>query len=56
MPQALAGTFDGGIAVHDLEGPLRDLRLRYFGPRPLTQDNSVKSKATPLVYADLGYD
>ena len=31
------------------------MRLRYFGPRPLTQDGSVKSKATTLVYADFGY-
>ena len=31
------------------------LRLRYFGPRPLTQDNLVKSRATTLVYANLGY-
>jgi len=60
VPEALVATFDGGIAVHDLEGALRGLRgglrLRFFGPRPLTQDDSVRSKATSLVYADLGYD
>jgi len=60
VPEALVATFDGGLAVHDLEGALRGLhgglRLRYFGPRPLTQDDSVRSKATSLVYADLGYD
>ena len=59
VPEALVATFDGGIALHDLEGPLHKfsggLRLRYFGPRPLTQDGSVKSKATTLVYADFGY-
>lgn len=59
VPEALVTTFDGGIAVHDLPGALSrwsaGLRLRYFGPRPLTQDNSVKSKATTLLYADLGY-
>jgi outer membrane receptor protein involved in Fe transport len=59
VPEALAATFDGGVAVHDLPGALErwsaGLRLRYFGPRPLTQDNSVRSKATTLVYADLGY-
>ena len=59
IPEALAQTFDGGIAVHDLEGWAKDvfggLRLRYFGPRPLTQDNLVKSRATTLVYANLGY-
>lgn len=60
VPDALVATFDGGIAVHDLAGPLRrwrsGLRLRYFGPRPLTQNDSVSSKATTLIYADLGCD
>ncbi|MBS0360892.1 MAG: TonB-dependent receptor [Proteobacteria bacterium] len=59
VPEALVSTFDGGVAVHDLPGPLErwsvGLRLRYFGPRPLTQDDSVRSRATTLVYADLGY-
>jgi hypothetical protein len=59
VPEALVSTFDGGVAVHDLPGRLErwsaGLRLRYFGPRPLTQDDSVKSKATTLVYADLSY-
>ena len=45
--------------MHDLSAPLARLeagvRVRYFGPRPLTQNDSVSSKATTLVYADLGY-
>ena len=59
VPEALVSTFDGGVALHDLGGRARNwsagLRLRYFGPRPLTQDNSVRSNATTLLYADLGY-
>ncbi|HEY0316639.1 MAG TPA: TonB-dependent receptor [Sphingomonas sp.] len=59
VPEALVSTFDGGVAVHDLPGVFSrwsaGLRLRYFGPRPLTQDGGVKSKATTLLYADLGY-
>lgn len=59
IPEALAQTLDGGIAIHDLDGWAKDLfgglRLRYFGPRPLTQDNLVKSRATTLVYANVGY-
>src|SRR5262249_15634796 len=43
----------------DLDGAFEKfsfgLRLRYFGPRPLTEDGAVRSKATTLVYADLGY-
>jgi hypothetical protein len=60
IPEALATTIDGGIAVHDLEGWAKNLfgglRVRYFGPRTLTQDNLVRSRATTLLYADLGYN
>ena len=59
IPEALSATFDGGVAVHDLDGWAENLsaglRVRYFGPRALTQDNSVHSQATTLVYGDLGY-
>jgi hypothetical protein len=59
VPEALVSTLDAGLAFHDLAQWLRPwsagLRLRYFGPRPLTQNDSVRSKATTLVYADLGY-
>ena len=30
-------------------------RLRYFGPRPLIEDNSVRSHATTTVNGRLGY-
>ena len=43
VPEALAATFDGGIGVHNLDGWAKDiaagLRMRYFGPRSLTQDD-----------------
>jgi hypothetical protein len=59
IPEALVTTIDGGIALHDLGGWAKHLfgglRLRYFGPRTLTRDNLVRSKATTLLYADLGY-
>jgi TonB-dependent Receptor Plug Domain len=54
VPEALAATVDGGIAVHDVDW-LAGLRLRYFGPRALTQNDSVRSKATTLVYAEVAY-
>lgn len=66
VPESLEGTIDGGIALHDLDAFDRGtkwaknwsggLRLRYFGPRNLTQDGLVHSKATTLVYANLGYE
>jgi hypothetical protein len=31
------------------------LRVRYFGPRPLIEDNSVRSNSSTPVSARLGY-
>jgi len=31
------------------------MQLRYFGPRALIEDNSVRSNATFLTYARIGY-
>jgi hypothetical protein len=60
VPEALESTFDGGVAARVPTGPFKQwgggLRLRYFGPRPLTQNDSVRSRATTLVYADLAYE
>ena len=47
--------FDAGISVHDLYGFEADLRFRYFGPRALIEDDSVRSPATALLYASVGY-
>ena len=32
-----------------------ELQLRYFGPRPLIEDNSQRSQATTLAYLRTGY-
>ncbi len=43
-------------AIIDNGGPYSgSLQLRYFGPRPLTEDNSVRSDATTTVNGKLGY-
>ncbi len=59
VPEAIGGTVDGGIALHDLDDFWQDwsgsVRARYFGPRVLTQDGRQRSKATTLVYLNLGY-
>ena len=60
IPEAIETTADAGMAVHDLgSGWLRGfyggLRVRYFGPRSLTQDDRERSKDTTLVYLQLGY-
>jgi outer membrane receptor protein involved in Fe transport len=55
VPEAVEQVFDAGVNVHHLYGFEADLRFRYFGPRALTQDNSVRSPATALLYASVGY-
>jgi hypothetical protein len=45
-----------GATFHDVYGGFfGGPRLRYFGPRPLIEDNSVRSNATLLLSAMLGY-
>ena len=36
-------------------GPLGSLRVRHFGPRPLLEDNSIRSSQTTIVNAEAGY-
>jgi hypothetical protein len=59
VPEALAGTIDAGLSIHELPGLLHDwsgaVRWRAFGPRTLTQDGAIKSKATSLVYLQSDY-
>jgi outer membrane receptor protein involved in Fe transport len=44
-----------GATVIDLGPWFGQLQWRYFGPRPLIEDNSVRSSATSLVSARIGY-
>ena len=39
----------GGASIDNFHRTFASLRLRYFGPRPLVEDNSVRSKATTLL-------
>jgi outer membrane receptor protein involved in Fe transport len=58
IPGALDRVISGGFAVAPPEGGagvIASLRLRHFGPRPLIEDNSVKSESTSLVNGELGY-
>jgi hypothetical protein len=58
IPGALDRVMSAGLAVDPPEGrsgPVGSLRLRHFGPRPLTEDNSVQSKTTSLVNGEAGY-
>jgi hydrogenase/urease accessory protein HupE len=55
IPGSVETVIAAGAAVHDLRGFFGGLRLRYFGPRALIEDNSRRSKETFLLSANLGY-
>jgi hypothetical protein len=56
IPGAIARAAAVGVTVPDLRRFFGSLRWRYFGPRPLIEDASVRSHSTSLFYHDLGYD
>ncbi|GAC1691237.1 MAG: TonB-dependent receptor [Candidatus Dormibacteraceae bacterium] len=56
VPGSVESVIAAGATVHDTRGFVGGVRLRYFGPRPLIEDNSVRSHSTSLVSADAGYD
>jgi len=56
IPGAIETAVSLGATVPDVHRFFGSLRWRYFGPRPLIEDGSVRSRATSLVYLDLGYD
>jgi uncharacterized protein involved in outer membrane biogenesis len=43
------------LAVDNLGPWFGALQLRYFGPRPLLEDNSVRSNATSTLNGRIGY-
>src|SRR5687767_4798730 len=59
IPGALNRVISAGISVNPpaavTRGPFGSVRLRHFGPRPLLEDNSVKSKSTTILNGELGY-
>lgn len=55
IPGSIEQAVSAGVSVEDLGPVFGSLRLRYFGPRPLIEDNSVRSSSSTLVNARLGY-
>ncbi|MGB9150578.1 MAG: TonB-dependent receptor [Burkholderiales bacterium] len=55
IPGAIDKVASAGITVDDLHNFFGSLQLRYFGPRPLLEDGSQKSKATTMVNLRAGY-
>lgn len=55
VPGSVRTVVSLGATVSDLGPWFGQFQLRYFGPRPLIEDNSVRSKGTTLAYARVGY-
>ena len=56
VPEAVGTVVSAGASVDGFHRMYGSLRLRYFGPRALVEDNSVRSKPTTLVNLGTGYD
>lgn len=55
IPGAFATVIAAGATVNLPYNLFGSLRLRHFGPRPLIEDNSVRSGSNTLVNLELGY-
>ena len=56
IPGSVQTVVAAGVAVHDFwGGAFGSLRARYFGPRSLIEDDSVRSPSTTIVNAQVGY-
>jgi hypothetical protein len=55
IPGAVEGVFSGGVAVDELDRWSGSLRVRWFGQRPLVEDDSVRSRASTLVTGDVAF-
>ncbi len=55
IPGAIETVVSAGVTYRADCGFFSSVRLRYFGPRPLIEDDSVRSPETILVNAQLGY-
>ena len=55
IPGAVEGVASLAAAVDNLGPYFGALQFRYFGPRPLIEDNSVRSKSTKTLNGRLGY-
>ena len=55
IPGAVEGVASLALAVDHVGPWFGALQLRYFGPRPLIENNSVRSRATSTVNGRIGY-
>jgi len=55
IPGSPEGVISAGATIDDIRGFFGSLRLRYFGARPLIDDNSVRSSPSTIVNGRVGY-
>jgi outer membrane receptor protein involved in Fe transport len=55
IPGAVSSTANLGLTVDQIGPWFGALRFRYFGPRPLIEDNSLRSAGSALTNLRLGY-
>lgn len=55
IPEAPTTIASAGLTVGQALGWFGAMRFRYFGPRPLIEDNSARSKPTALLNGRVGY-
>lgn len=55
IPGAVEGVASASIAVDHLGPYFGQLQFRYFGPRPLIENNSARSKSTDIFNGRVGY-
>ena len=55
VPEAVGTVVSGGAAIDNFHRTYGAIRLRYFGPRALVEDDSVRSDATTLINLEGGY-
>ena len=55
VPGAIEGVASLALAIDNLGPYFGGLQLRYFGPRPLIEDNAVRSQKTVTLNGRIGY-
>jgi carboxypeptidase family protein/TonB-dependent receptor-like protein len=55
VPEAVGTVVSAGVSADNVRRAFGSLRLRYFGPRPLVDDDAVLSEATSFVNLEAGY-
>jgi hypothetical protein len=59
VPESIQEVAQAGVTIHDLPQLRRffgSFRVRYFGPRPLIENDSVQSNSSTICDAQIGYN